>query len=36
MKNCPYCAEQIKLDAIKCKHCQSDLGKNNSKKIILN
>lgn len=24
-RNCPFCAEEIKVEAIKCKHCQSDL-----------
>lgn len=24
-KKCPFCAEDVKYEAIKCKHCQSDL-----------
>ena len=26
-KNCPFCKEEVKVDAVKCKHCSSALHK---------
>jgi hypothetical protein len=25
VKKCPHCAEEVRLEAIKCKHCKSDI-----------
>jgi len=27
LKKCPYCQEEINIDAIKCKHCGEEVGK---------
>lgn len=36
MKKCPYCAEEIKNEAIICKHCGKDLQTTGNNKIKVN
>jgi uncharacterized membrane protein len=30
MTRCPFCAEDVRIEALKCKHCGSDLGAANA------
>jgi DNA-directed RNA polymerase subunit RPC12/RpoP len=35
MKNCPYCSNEIELDAVKCDHCGRRLNQKAAKRIFL-
>jgi ribosomal protein L37AE/L43A len=34
MKKCPFCAELVKREAIKCKHCGSDISNGEGSPVI--
>lgn len=36
VKTCPKCAEQVKTEAVKCKHCGHEFGSNEEAKIVKN
>ena len=36
IKKCPFCAEFVKVEAIKCKHCQSELPHSESSDLASN